>query len=274
MLDYGAEPRVTMSRLPVDQAATWFAGHDDRRSVCCVSASDGIAPGGGYLEGNATWEASLCRRMPGLHPSLDAAKKSRLYPFGPCKLNVKYPECFGDTLFTPKLTVARASQDHGFAVIFEEDQVELSVLSVVAPDLAATWPNEVARPDFPNDAVDQDVLAKAVISMFVAPVLKDARCTTLVVGPFGVGTDHAEEVATVFAQALNGELPDIDMRLGRLYREIHFALPPKNQAEKVDDFALPPKNEAEQVDDVDNYNVFCDVLTERCILFEELSNET
>jgi len=261
MLDYGTDPHVTVSRLPVDQAASWFAGNDKRRTICCVSASDGVTPGGGYLEGKDTWEAGLCRRMPALYPSLDkAAKESGVYPFGPCKPGAHAVEGFGDTLFTPKLTVARAGIDHGFPVLYEEHRVTLSVLSVVAPDLSKKVTASGGRTGFMDFEMDPEILAKAVTSTFVAPVFKDPRCTTLVVGPFGVGTDNIEEVAMTFAQALNGELSDTGMRLGKLYHEIHFALPPKAETEETDN-------------NVDYARDFRDILTRENIDFEFLDNE-
>jgi len=264
MLDYGSDPQVTVSHLPVDQAASWFAGNDARRTICCVSASNGTTPGGGYLEGKDTWEAGLCRRMPALHPSLDkAAKEGGLYPFGPCKPGADPVQGFGDTLFTPKLTVARAGQDHGFPVLYDEHRVTLSVLSVVAPDLS-TKRGAGGRAGFVDFDMDPDIpddsLAKAVISMFVAPVYKDPRCTTLVVGPFGVGSENVEEVAMAFAKALNGELADSGMRLGKLYHEVHFALPPKAETEETDD-----RN--------DYAREFRDILSQEGIDFQDLANE-
>jgi len=260
MLDYGTDPHVTVSHLPVDQAASWFAGHDKRRTICCVSASNGSVPGAGYLEGKETWEANLCRRMPGFHPSLDAAAKAGLYPFGPCKPGANPVEGYGDTLFTPKLTLARAGQDHGFPVLFDEHRVSLSVLSVVAPDLVAKG----GRSAFMDYEVDPNVLEKAVIAMFVAPVYKDPRCTTLVVGPFAIGQGDDEqvvsEVAEAFAKALNGQLSDTGMRLGKLYHEVHFS--------------LPPVADSEEANEVDYGKLFREALRDHDIEFEDLANAT
>merc|ERR1712129_361768 len=98
--------------------------------------------------------------------------------------------------------VARAGQDHGFPVLSDEHRVSLSVLSVVAPDLAKGVTGAGRTAGFIDPEMNPDVFTKAVISMFVAPVYKDPRCTTLIVGPFGADADNVEEVASTFAQAL------------------------------------------------------------------------
>eukprot|EP00747_Dinoflagellata_sp_TGD_P038729 gnl/TRDRNA2_/TRDRNA2_139844_c0_seq2.p1 gnl/TRDRNA2_/TRDRNA2_139844_c0~~gnl/TRDRNA2_/TRDRNA2_139844_c0_seq2.p1 ORF type:complete len:103 (+),score=17.85 gnl/TRDRNA2_/TRDRNA2_139844_c0_seq2:175-483(+) len=67
---------------------------------------------------------------------------------------------------------------------------------------------------------DLDLMFNAVKSVFVAPRIRQKEVTTLILGAWGCGAFDCkpEDVGQLFVKA-------IQKGLGRLYLEVHFALP-------------------------------------------------
>mmetsp|Transcript_16092 Transcript_16092/g.48468 ORF Transcript_16092/g.48468 Transcript_16092/m.48468 type:complete len:454 (+) Transcript_16092:92-1453(+) len=212
--DYGADPKVTVGVGTVAEAVYFFASQDPRRVVCCVSTANGQKPGGEYLAGQAGPEEDLCRRIPGFHQSL-VRGEDRLYPFGPCTCSVtEDPAQYADVLFTHRAELSRGHEDEGFPIFPHDKRVTVSILSAAPPDVRN------------QELATSELLTSATMSLFVAPVYKEPRCTTLVLGPWGcnVGVPN-NEILTHLVRGILGELPGMSMKLGRLYHEIHFAIP-------------------------------------------------
>jgi len=216
--DYGKDPKVSLSFGSVIDAARKFGQQDSRRVICCVSPADGAQPGGGYLEGLRTPEAELCRRLPALYPSLLQAKKQGLYPFGPSAGSAAgQPSRCSDVLYTPHLDIARGELEGGLRILHDEEWVKVALVSAAPPR---------AEADFEK----RDLVVNTIASIFASPVHKDARCTTLVMGAWGCGQDpkQARQMLECVVEALLGTRAEHGLCLGRLYHEIHFAMPPRD----------------------------------------------
>lgn len=231
--DFGAEPVISFSSSSVCDAIHYFASQDSRRVVCCVMPTGGDIPGGGYTTGNQGLEEDMCRRMPSLQPSLD---KCRLYPFGPYAASAEgHPELNCNVLFSPSIELARGHEVEGFPILPAAQCVEAHVTSVVPPSDQALGANRTEGGTIVElDAGEAGFLAASIAAIFVAPVYKEPSCTTLIVGPWGCGTNckRAPHVATYFSQALTGRLPGTSVNLGKFYHEVHFALPPAKPGEE------------------------------------------
>lgn len=252
---YHMEPLVTISSMTVCDAIEHFC-QDTRRVICVVNSAHGrfadrysvhkLEVAHGYLHGSSedssTEEDDLCRRIPNFFASLREADKEGLYPFGPPTLvKGQYDEGkYSDVLYTPQvekrkgsgtpkpgLELLRQGSEHGYDFVPEEERGKhLSVVSAVP-----------ARTEHGSeDVFDSKFLAHTITSIFVAPVLKNPRTTTLIIGAWGMdGSDHPPDViARPFAEAIvHGRdcgIADGSPRardklvLGELYHEIHFAL--------------------------------------------------
>mmetsp|Transcript_29174 Transcript_29174/g.63441 ORF Transcript_29174/g.63441 Transcript_29174/m.63441 type:complete len:435 (+) Transcript_29174:70-1374(+) len=217
VVDFGKDPLVTMSKRSLCDVVLSLAKKDPSRVICAISDADGVEPGSGYTFGGLGTEENMCRRIPKLYESLSAANENGLYPFGPSTCNsAEKRNKYCDVLFTPRLTIVRGHQDQGFPILKESDQAKLGLISSSAPD--------ASRSEITDDA---QLLSGLVTSMLVTPVMREPKCTTLVIGPWGVeaGND-ARRMADLFAKAIVGEIQGVGVRMGRLYSQIYFAIPP------------------------------------------------
>eukprot|EP00747_Dinoflagellata_sp_TGD_P142611 gnl/TRDRNA2_/TRDRNA2_176267_c0_seq1.p1 gnl/TRDRNA2_/TRDRNA2_176267_c0~~gnl/TRDRNA2_/TRDRNA2_176267_c0_seq1.p1 ORF type:complete len:443 (-),score=92.05 gnl/TRDRNA2_/TRDRNA2_176267_c0_seq1:90-1418(-) len=214
--DYGADPQVSFSHRTTADALVYFAGRDRRRVVCALSFANGSSVGGGVATGAATQEEDLCRRIPAFYPSLQKAKEAGHYPFGP----VASPERYTDVLFTPGLTLARGGEDEGFCFFNPEKQVKVSIVSAAAPNVRASA----------GDTVNRKQMYETVKAIFMAGPLKEPQATTLIIGAWGCSQGNdPQKIAELFIHAL------LQDKLGRLYHEVHFAIPKTSPDDKTAD---------------------------------------
>lgn len=196
-------------RLLADQPST---------QIVCVSAADGEHPGGGYSRGRPGCEEELCRRLPTLHPSLQAAYQNGHYPFGPSTCSdAAVPEKYSDVLFTPSASLRRGGEVEGYNFILGDNSKSISVLSATPP----------SGPEKSGHVHCDRLLNATVVSMFIAPLLGHPSSSAIVLSDWGCGTfgNTRAKMAELFARALDQKLPGVETRLGRLYEEIHFAIP-------------------------------------------------
>jgi len=181
-----------------------------------VNEADGHNPAADVSSGAFSGESDLCRRIPALYQSLSDADVDELYPFGPCTCRSSLaPEKYGDVLYTANATIMRASDAEGFAILAEAKQAKVAIVHAAAPT-----GNEI------NDPV---LLHRAILSIFVAPVLSNGGTTTLILQPWNCRThQNTKTMAALFAKAISTEIDGIC--LGRLYHEIHFAFPPEGSS--------------------------------------------
>merc|ERR1711937_1006248 len=188
----------------------------------------------GNYDDNNNQEEDLCRRLATFYKTLAATntvpdERNRCYPFGPstCQ-NPKEPERYCDVLFTPYsdrdpetnkeikgLVLTRRGEDEGIAILPEDQNRRCCIVSA-APPRSHRAMNPTDASDQPNSE-DTKLLFQTVTSIFVAPVLKEPRCTTLILGAWGCGSRHkngAERIAPFFAQAVVRALPELDVCLG------------------------------------------------------------
>lgn len=207
----GREPQYTISDMTTGDALLHFATHRPTSVVCALNFANGETVGGGYLSGARAQEEELCRQFPTLYTSLSRAKEyGRAYPFGPPGGN----ERFADVLFTPVLRARRHSRATGYRLLREDESVDnICMVSAAAPNLASG-----------RESWEPHLVAEAIRSILVVPKLKHknaAPLDTLVLGAWGCGAFGCDprEMATLFAKVL------LEEKVGRLYKEIHFAIP-------------------------------------------------
>jgi len=208
----GKEPEITFSTMTTADALYHYAFHG-RRRACGLNFANGVDVGGGYKNGAQAQEEDLCRRMPNLYTSLFQAKRDGLYPFGPgTAKSATEPGKYCDVLWTPNCVIARAGDERGFTMLPPEAQASVSLVAAAAPNL---------RFANPPDLHDKSLMYNAVKSILIAPRMMEPEVTTIVLGAWGCGAfgGNAREVCELFCRAL------VEERLGRLYEEVHFAIP-------------------------------------------------
>jgi hypothetical protein len=191
-----------------------------RRRVCGLGFSNGVRVGSGYKTGAGGQEEDLCRRIPSLYSSLQAAKNEGHYPFGPstCE-SIETPGRYSDVLFTADLVVARSSERDGYRLLPEHEQArDVSLVMAVAPNIS-----------FTDEIYDHRLMYKTVTSIFTAPLLVRPGTGVLVLGPWGLGSfgNDPHEISSLFAEAIASD------ELGQLYEEVHFAFPPPDNTVKI-----------------------------------------
>lgn len=214
----GRNPVCSISKMSTGDALLHFAklgqptSGFNGSSVCGMNFANGQHVGGGYLHGARAQEEDLCRQFPALYTSLVRAKDyGRAYPYGPCTYRGdKDVQRYSDVLFTPRLVPRRASQAEGYRMLVDNEIFDnISLVSAAAPNLKD------------GEVFDPLLVLETMRSVFVVPKLKDRRVDTLVLGAWGCGAFACDpkQMASLFGKAL------LEDKLGRLYKEVHFAIP-------------------------------------------------
>lgn len=209
------DPSYTISPMGTGDALLHFASGLKRSGgvVCALNFANGENCGGGYLRGARAQEEELCRQFPCMYTTLNRAKEyGHAYPFGAASYKGgPDPKRYADVLFTPRIVSRRLNQARGYAIIPESEVLDnMAVVSAAAPDVRKG-----------KDKFDPELVLQAMASILLAPKLKDPRIDTLILGAWGCGAFGCDPnvMAKLFAQVL------LKGGLGRLYREIHFAIP-------------------------------------------------
>mmetsp|Transcript_65867 Transcript_65867/g.122931 ORF Transcript_65867/g.122931 Transcript_65867/m.122931 type:complete len:430 (+) Transcript_65867:68-1357(+) len=212
----GPWSRITCkSWSTVDALLTYAADKNTR--ICGLNFANGKHVGGGYKTGSIAQEEDLCRRMPTLYTSLYQASRDGAYPFGPTTCTVvTEPNRYMDVLYTPGLIVCRAGLDDKFAFLPKAKQLKVDLVSAAAPNL-----------NFGTDVFDPELVRCEMESILVAPKLQQPQTNTLVLGAWGCGAFGCDpsQIGDLFGKVLAHE------GFGRLYREVHFAIPAGENAE-------------------------------------------
>mmetsp|Transcript_20667 Transcript_20667/g.36816 ORF Transcript_20667/g.36816 Transcript_20667/m.36816 type:complete len:468 (+) Transcript_20667:104-1507(+) len=212
----GKDPKVSFSYLDTADAVRRLAAQDRRRRICALNFANGEHVGGGYKNGSQAQEEDLCRRIPSLYTSLNNAKRDGLYPFGPCTcFDPKLPAKYSEVLYTKGCVIARGSEADGFALLRPDEQVMLSLVTAAAPNI-----------NFAKEIYDLNLMHETIKSVFIAPLLEEPQINTLVLGAWGCGAfgGDPEQISELFMRALTDGL-------GRLYNEVHFAVPEGRNAD-------------------------------------------
>lgn len=233
----GKDPVVSFSQKSTIDAAMLISDGGRRKKVCALNFANGEQVGGGYKTGATAQEEDLCRRVPSLYTSLYNAKAAGHYPFGPCTCtsrNPRYPERYSDVLYTMGLAVLRGSEDTGYNFLRRNEQTPLSIVTAAAPNV-----------NFAKELYDKELMYRTIANIFVAPVLEEPAVNTLILGAWGCGAFGCDpkDISELFATALSDGL-------GRLYSEVHFAIPEgpnadvfrdtfKRRGIKITDIAAP-----------------------------------
>mmetsp|Transcript_131684 Transcript_131684/g.228160 ORF Transcript_131684/g.228160 Transcript_131684/m.228160 type:complete len:473 (+) Transcript_131684:71-1489(+) len=216
----GRDPQISFSRMTTADAAFHFAVMSPKAVICALNFANGSQIGGGYKNGAIAQEEDLCRRFPQLYTSLYNASREGLYPFGPATcFNVQSPGKYSDVLFTKDVILARANEEDGFAIMEPAMQKKISLVTAAAPNMS-----EKGKPGLAKDLYDRALLYKTVKSIFIAPKMQNEQINTLILGAWGCGVFGGDprDISELFVQAIQAD------RLGRLYSEIHFAIPSFN----------------------------------------------
>lgn len=215
---HGQEPQYSMSWLSTGEALLQFAAARPHNRICALNFANGEHVGGGYLNGARAQEEELCRQFPSLYTTLRHAHDSgRAYPFGPCTFEGgRDPQRYADVLFTPRLVARRGPQAQGYRLLDPRECFEnMALVSAAAPNIPK------------GEVFDPNLVQDAMRTIVAAPRLKDPTIDTLVLGAWGCGAFGCDPkiMAHLFANVLQGE------GMGRLYREVHFAIPFGENAE-------------------------------------------
>lgn len=214
---FGRDPQYTMSGMPTGDALFHFAarGRPNNTKVCALNFANGEHVGGGYLNGARAQEEELCRQFPCLYTSLRRAMDhGKAYPFGPATLAGHGPQCYADVLYTPRLVGRRGPQAEGYRLLEPRECLDnMALVSAAAPNIPK------------GEVFDDGLVVEAMRTIVAAPRLKDPHVDTLVLGAWGCGAFGCDpqRVAQLFAHVLQSD------GMGRLYREVHFAIPGGNE---------------------------------------------
>jgi len=234
----GPDPEVTFSNMTTADAMLYF-GVAPSRKVVALNFANGQTVGGGYKNGAMAQEEDLCRRCPTLYTSLFNAKKDGYYPFGPCTCrNPSTPGKYSDVLWTPAVTVARLGENDGFAILPKEQQATVSMVAAAAPNIKFADPPEYNNPE---------LVLNTIKAILIAPLMMQPELTTMILGAWGCGAfgGDPEVIGELFVKALVNE------RYGRLYKEIHFAIPKPGSDPNADTFREVLKRHGVKVKDIE-----------------------
>ncbi|CAJ1421061.1 unnamed protein product [Effrenium voratum] len=121
-------------------------------------------------------------------------------------------QSLSEVLWTPGITIARAGEKMGFELLSNKEQATVALVAAAAPNVKFAQPPEL---------YDKELMLNTVKAILLAPLLKQPETTTIVLGAWGCGAFGCDphDIAELFVSAL------VTQRLGRLYREVHFAIP-------------------------------------------------
>lgn len=206
----------SFSSMTTGDALLHFARKNPGSAACALNFANGDHAGGGYLGGAAGQEEDLCRQFPTLYTSLRRAQdRAQLHPFGP---RAGRSEEYADVLYTADIRALRSSAEEGYRLLEPAERVQnLALVTAAAPDLGH------------GERFDAALLEQAIRTILVAPKLQEQRgkgpqVDTIILGAWGCGAFRGDpgKMAELFANVLHRE------GLGRLYREVHFAIPGGN----------------------------------------------
>lgn len=145
---------------------------------------------------------------------------------------------FATVLYTPGIAVEIAGADgvhvpnaslilrrkgvqDGYGIVSESGgAIHASIVSAAAPNLTDSKATK--------DTADKQIVLDTITSIFIAPLVKDCRHTTLILGPWACHDDTGHNpkwVANEFARAVKDDHPEFPgVCLGDLWHEIHFAM--------------------------------------------------
>lgn len=211
------DPRISLSHRTTGEALLQMHASNPKQKVCALNFANGVKVGGGYKNGATAQEEDLCRQIPTLYSSLfNAQKWGKAYPFGPATYKGSSPARYCDVLFTSDLLVARDVKDNGYAMLSKEQMPLVSLVSAAAPNIR-----------FGGEVHQKELVQKCVDNIFMAPILQNRDLSVLVLGAWGCGAFGGDPyvMADHFVTSLK-------KGLGKLYGEIHFAIPIFNADDK------------------------------------------
>jgi len=203
------DPVISFSHGTTGEALAYFARQGE--TVCGLNYANGQSNqvGGGYVRGAKAQEEDLCRTFPLLYSSLLAAKKKKLYPYGPAAVTYNSLKFYADVLYTQDVLCCRAEESQGYRMLAPEERFCCSFISAAAPNLPR------------GELLNEDLFKSAIRNMLVAPKIHGKSNETVFVGgAWGCGAfeGNPKFVAACFIEALQSPL-------GRLWKEIHFCIP-------------------------------------------------
>eukprot|EP00438_Fugacium_kawagutii_P017972 Skav223032 [mRNA] locus=scaffold5:1821:20652:+ [translate_table: standard] len=135
----GQDPEITFSKMTTADALVWFALRSPGQQVVGLNFANGQQVGGGYKNGAVAQEEDLCRRMPTLYTSLNNAKRETGVHESGARSRSRYAP---QVLWTPRVCIARASEDLGYELLDEKQQVTVALVAAAAPNLKFADPPE------------------------------------------------------------------------------------------------------------------------------------
>lgn len=209
----------------------------DGKKVCALNFANGEDAGGLCLHGVqgqkperrgqfSTLFTPLCHMRRQSNAHLRGARTSH-----PACSAVQDWQRYAEVLFTPRLSARRGSRA-GCDKSASPPQVKnsMALVSAAAPNLPkgfALFCNHLPAPTLSEgEEFCRDHLLETIRTIIATPRLKDRSIDTLVLGARFCGNCGCDPavVAALFAQVLHGE------GIGRLYREVHFAVPSRSGA--------------------------------------------
>lgn len=216
----GLDPEVSFSSMTTADALLFYARSDPNRKVVGLNFANGQRVGGGYKNGAVAQEEDLCRRMPTLYTSLNNALRDGQYPFGPCTCNdPSTPAKYSDVLWTPGAVIARSDEGAGYGLLPQPEQATVALVAAAAPNIRFADPPEL---------YSKELMLNTIKAVLITPKMMQPEVTTIVLGAWGCGAFGGDpnDIAEIFVKALVHE------RLGRLYKEVHFAIPQFSREDK------------------------------------------
>jgi uncharacterized protein (TIGR02452 family) len=174
-------------------------------------------PGGGYLNGAAAQEESLCRRS-SLPLVIDSKEMKKFYPF---------PLSGG--IYSPKILIIKDAEYN-----LLDEPIEISIVTAAAPRCS----RDPKSKDFTTDAVGEKLLNKhleAELTRTIATILKMGVVQghdSIVLGAIGCGAfnNPPYHVAKIFKEIIDG------YGFTALYKKIVFAILDDHNSGKVGNY--------------------------------------
>jgi uncharacterized protein (TIGR02452 family) len=189
--------RVTLVDETTDVGVRRLKREQPERRVATLNFANARGAGGGYQFGCLAQEEHLCRAMPALFASLEAAR----YEF----------DFWNELKYTPGIEIARDSTDF-WQPLPRAEWTTCSVITAAAPDL---------RPDS-GDVWDASKMARLLHGIFRAPLVCEPSgrpACTIQVGAFGNGAfaNDPAQTSQLMCDAIEAYRP--------FYRDICVSIP-------------------------------------------------